>query len=103
MIGDQPDGSFSEEEIRRLEAEGIIEIHEPGTPEWEAHARAIAERSAKRWIATPRHWRTRSSGPASTPRAGGISPRPPRRPRQAGLARVPTSASSSPTSNGLPR
>jgi hypothetical protein len=43
MQGDMPDGSFSEEYIRRLEAEGIIEIARPGTPEWEAALDEMAE------------------------------------------------------------
>src|SRR3954469_3347783 len=33
MQGDQPDGSFSQAELERLEAEGVIEMIQPGTPE----------------------------------------------------------------------
>jgi hypothetical protein len=43
MQGDMSDGSFSEAELKRLEAEGIIEIHQAGTPKWRAHTQAIAD------------------------------------------------------------
>jgi hypothetical protein len=42
MRGDHPDGSFSAAELARLEAEGIIEIIQPGTPEAAELDRAMA-------------------------------------------------------------
>ena len=44
MQGDMPDGSFSAEELERLEREGIIERIQPGTPEAEAFNREMAAR-----------------------------------------------------------
>jgi hypothetical protein len=38
-----PDGSFSEAELSRLEDEGAIEVHRPGTPRWHAASRAMRE------------------------------------------------------------
>jgi len=43
MQGDQPDGSYRADELARLEAAGIIEIHQPGTPEYAAFDQAIIE------------------------------------------------------------
>src|SRR3954466_10760411 len=43
MQGDQPDGSFSAEELARLEAAGIIEMVEPGTPEVAAFDQQLAD------------------------------------------------------------
>jgi hypothetical protein len=41
MQGDNPDGSFSAAELSRLEGEGIIEIHEPGSPGARQHAQEM--------------------------------------------------------------
>lgn len=46
MTGDMPDGSFSAAELERLEAAGIIEVHQPGSPEWHEHAKAMADELA---------------------------------------------------------
>lgn len=43
MQGDMPDGSFSEAELARLEAERTIEIHRPGAPGYDEAGRAMAE------------------------------------------------------------
>jgi hypothetical protein len=44
MQGDRPDGSFSAEELARLQAGGGVEIVLPGTPESEVSDRAMVER-----------------------------------------------------------
>jgi hypothetical protein len=41
MQGDMPDGSFSAAELERLKAEGILELHQPGTPEHAAARQQI--------------------------------------------------------------
>lgn len=46
MQGDNPDGSFSAAELARLEAEGIVEVHEPGTPGHDEGRRAMREELA---------------------------------------------------------
>lgn len=43
MQGDVPDGSFSAAELARLEAEGAIEIHQPGTLGYATAHEALAE------------------------------------------------------------
>ena len=43
MQGDNDDGSFSQAELDRLVAEGILEVAEPGTPEHVAARRAMRE------------------------------------------------------------
>src|SRR5215213_1664018 len=46
MQGDMPDGSFSAAELARLEAAGIVEVHQPGTPGYEAGRREMREELA---------------------------------------------------------
>src|SRR5436190_587005 len=46
MHGDNPDGSFSLDELAHLEAAGVIEIQQPGTPEAAAFDQAIADELA---------------------------------------------------------
>lgn len=43
MQGDMPDGSFSQAELDRLEREGILEVHQPGTPEHAAAREQLRE------------------------------------------------------------
>src|SRR3954447_55485 len=43
MQGDQPDGSFSAAELERLQAEGVIEMIEPGTTEAAAFDQQLAD------------------------------------------------------------
>src|ERR1700752_628485 len=43
MPGDMPDGSFSQAELERLERDGIIEIHQPGTQGRHEPRRKMAE------------------------------------------------------------
>src|SRR3954470_5967771 len=42
MQGDQPDGSFSADELERLQREGVIEMIQPGTPEAAAFDQELA-------------------------------------------------------------
>jgi hypothetical protein len=42
MQGDQADGSFSAAELERLQAEGVIEVVQPGTPEASAFDQELA-------------------------------------------------------------
>lgn len=46
MQGDMPDGSFSAEELARLEAAGVIERIQPGTPEAASFDREMVEQLA---------------------------------------------------------
>lgn len=46
MQGDNADGSFSAAELQRLQDEGILEVAQPGTPEWHAARQAMADELA---------------------------------------------------------
>lgn len=46
MQGDMHDGGLTAADLARLEAEGAIEIHQPGTPGYAEHARAMREQVA---------------------------------------------------------